>query len=105
MLQVKKNELIAAIEKLLDKTNITVKRSKIVNLADKLVKKVSKGGKISEYIKISQVEEFSLGFSSDEVKVFAFGLGPKAVFAFKSNSQDEEDKESEESVNSGQDHS
>jgi len=53
MLHVKKNELIAAIEKLLDKTNITVKRSKIVNLADKLVKKVSKGGKISEYIKIS----------------------------------------------------
>ena len=29
MLQVKKNELIAAIEKLLDKKNITVKRSKI----------------------------------------------------------------------------
>lgn len=53
MLHVKKNELIAAIEKLLDKTNITVKRSKIVNLADKLVKKVSKGGKISEYITIS----------------------------------------------------
>ena len=53
MLQVKKNELIAAIEKLLDKKNITVKRSKILNLADKLVKKVSKGGKISEYIKIS----------------------------------------------------
>jgi hypothetical protein len=53
MLHVKKNELIAAIEKLLDKKNITVKRSKIVNLADKLVKKVSKGGKISEYIKIS----------------------------------------------------
>ena len=52
MLHVKKNELIAAIEKLLDKKNITVKRSKIVNLADKLVKKVSKGGKISEYIKI-----------------------------------------------------
>jgi hypothetical protein len=53
MLHVKKNELIAAIEKLLDKKNITVKRSKIVNLADKLVKKVSKGGKISEYITIS----------------------------------------------------
>ena len=53
MLQVKKNELIAAIEKLLDKKNITVKRSKILNLADKLVKKVSKGCKISEYIKIS----------------------------------------------------
>ncbi len=53
MLHVKKNELIAAIEKLLDKKNITVKRSKIVNLADKLVKKVSKGGKLSEYITIS----------------------------------------------------
>jgi hypothetical protein len=49
ILHVKKNELIAAIEKLLDKKNITVKRSKIVNLADMLVKKVSKGG---EYIKI-----------------------------------------------------
>ena len=49
MLHVKKNELIAAIEKLLDKKNITVKRSKIVNLANMLVKKVSKGG---EYIKI-----------------------------------------------------
>ena len=79
MLQVKKHEFISAIEKLFEQRNLFVKKSKIQNLADKLMKK---GSGINENLKLSEVEEFSLGFRSNEVKIFAFGLGPKAVFSF-----------------------
>lgn len=102
MLQVKKNDLISVIEKLIEKKNLFVKKSKIQNLVDKLMKK---GSGINENLKLSEVEEFSLGFRSDEVKLFAFGLGPKAVFAFQSESKVEDDEESEFSVRSGQDQS
>ena len=41
MLQVKKNDLISVIEKLIEKKNLFVKKSKIQNLVDKLMKKGS----------------------------------------------------------------
>jgi hypothetical protein len=102
MLKVKKSDLISVIEKLIEKKNLFVNNRKILNFADKLMKK---GSKIKEKIKLSKVEELSLGFCSDEVKLFAFGLGPKAVFAFQSESKVEDDDESEMSVRSGQDQS
>lgn len=101
MLQVKKNDFITAIEKLFERRNLFVKKSKIQNLADKLMKK---GSGINENLKLSEVEEFSLGFRSNEIKIFAFGLGPKAVFAFNSESQEEDEDVSEFSMRSGQDH-
>jgi hypothetical protein len=68
---------------------------------------MKKGSGINENLKLSEVEEFSLGFRSDEVKLFAFGLGPKAVFALQSESKVEDDDESESqmSVRSDQDQS
>jgi hypothetical protein len=87
---------------LIEKRNLFVKKSKIQNLADKLMKK---GSGMNDNLKLSEVEEFALGFRSDEVKLFAFGLGPKAVFSFQSESKVENDDESEMSVRSGQDQS
>ena len=39
ILQVKKNDFISVIEKLFEKRNLFVKKSKIQNLTDKLIKK------------------------------------------------------------------
>jgi hypothetical protein len=65
---------------------------------------MKKGSGINENLILTEVEEFSLGFRSDEVKVFAFGLGPKSVFAFKNETYIEEDNESEISIQSEMNH-
>jgi hypothetical protein len=53
---------------------------------------MKKGSGINDNIMLTEVEEFALGFRSNEVKVFAFGLGPKAIFSFNNETSIEEDK-------------
>lgn len=56
---------------------------------------MKKGSGINDNLIITEVEEFALGFRSDDSKVFAFGLGHRAIFAFKNDTQIEDEEENE----------